>query len=98
MELPEALPRGLTATRGLTLRRAAQCGPISAVLSKKYIGEDAMAFPVDTGNFGGNSACSDTLAVGKGDGNCDQNSPPRRPAIRKPTSPVQLCGLFCRLS
>ena len=24
---------------------------------------------VDSGNFGGNSECSDTLAVGKGDGN-----------------------------
>ena len=43
-----------------------QCGPIAAVLSKTHIGEAAIAFPVDTGNFGGNSECSNTLAVGKG--------------------------------
>lgn len=29
-----------------------QCGPIAAVLSSQFVGTNAIAFPVDTGNFG----------------------------------------------
>ena len=29
-----------------------QCGPIAAVLSKRFVGKSAIAWPVDTGNFG----------------------------------------------
>lgn len=29
-----------------------QCGPVAAVLSTRFVGTNAIAFPVDTGNFG----------------------------------------------